>query len=89
EPSITTFWRYLACCVSGGGFKRARRDKRLANFCSGDILDFLFGGQVVYVSQFSTVSRPKEMRGARSCVPEIFHIFCFDSHLFLFLSLIS
>jgi hypothetical protein len=27
--------------------KRARRDKRLAHFRSGHILDFLFGGQVV------------------------------------------
>jgi len=31
-------------------------DKRLTCLCSGDIRHFLFGGQVVKVSQFSTVS---------------------------------
>ncbi|KIK00316.1 hypothetical protein K443DRAFT_100590, partial [Laccaria amethystina LaAM-08-1] len=32
-------------------------------------------------SAFSVLVGPEETKGARSCVPEIFHIFCFDGEV--------
>ncbi|KIJ89601.1 hypothetical protein K443DRAFT_117767, partial [Laccaria amethystina LaAM-08-1] len=80
EACTFAFWRYCAFSFWWAGKRRDKRDKRRTLPRSRDIPHFLFWACLILL--LCKMKGTRETRGARSCIPKIFRIFCCGRRIF-------